>query len=120
MTAASIPIAAMRMGLLPILPADFNTHPLRSLERAEDIFATENCSVAAMLQFDGIRRARVSRCLGVGCRSQFENSAAIPNDEFKSEIDMTRSFPRQDQFCRRAPDRIAIYADGGESWCDQT
>src|SRR5437773_6598789 len=46
--------------------------------------------------------------------------AAIPKDEFKSEIDMTRPLPRQDQFCSGAPDRIAIYTDGGETWCDQT
>src|SRR5258708_8400473 len=33
---------------------------------------------------------------------------------------MTRPFPRKDQFCSSAPDRIAIHADGGETWRDQT
>ena len=56
----------------------------------------------------------------MGMAGQFVGLAAIAKDEFKSEIDMTRPFPRQDQFCSGAPDRIAIHADGGETWRDQT
>jgi hypothetical protein len=47
-------------------------------------------------------------------------SAAVAKHELKSEIDMTRPFPRQDQLGGRAADRIAMDADGGEAGRDQT
>src|SRR3954470_14224066 len=52
-------------------------------------------------------------------RPMFASLAAIAMDELKSEIDMTRAYSRQDQFCSGAPDRIAIDADGGERGRDQ-
>ena len=42
-------------------------------------------------------------------------SAAIPQHQFKTEIDMARSLAGQHQFCGGAADGIAMHADGAQA-----
>src|ERR1700709_465439 len=46
-------------------------------------------------------------------------STAIPQNQFKTEIDMARSAARQHQLGGGAADSVAMNADGAEAWRDQ-
>jgi hypothetical protein len=43
------------------------------------------------------------------------DSSVIPQHQFKAEIDMARTFPRQHQLCCGAADGVAVNADGAEA-----